>query len=382
MKTNLPIEIIKGSMLLILLMLSGLTSYAAEDYDFSVENEDGKMIFYYVIDASEGTCGVMYESKWNFMYHKSGYSGDIVIPEKISYKGKSFTVIEIGWKAFFCADLTSISIPESVKSIGEYAFSESTLESIVIPDSVEQMGEYVFSECKSLKSISLSASCSQIPNFAFIGCTSLESFEVPEWILIIGSNAFSSCTSLREIVIPEGVETMGSKTVCSFDSSTFHGCTSLEKITLPNSLTLIGNNAFYGCTSLKEVTIGNKTEEIGPGAFHGCPLENIYCPCVTPPDFYHNTLNQTFDSKDYQDATVHVPEEALESYKTDSNWKNFWFINGYAFNGIERVCYDDNSIFRVTDLSGREINAHASLYDLESLPKGIFVVNGKKILKK
>ncbi|MBQ8722591.1 MAG: leucine-rich repeat domain-containing protein, partial [Paludibacteraceae bacterium] len=92
------------------------------------------------------------------------YSGDITIPEKITYNATEYSVTSIGSSAFqYCSSLTSISIPNSVTSIGSFAFiSCKSLTSITIPNSVTSIGSSAFNSCESLTSITIGNSVTSI----------------------------------------------------------------------------------------------------------------------------------------------------------------------------------------------------------------------------
>ena len=85
----------------------------------------------------------------------NNYTGDVVIPETVTYNGKTYSVTSIGWCAFEnCSGLTSVTIPNSVTSIGSYAFSGcSGLTSVTIPNSVTSIGSYAFNRCSGLTSV-------------------------------------------------------------------------------------------------------------------------------------------------------------------------------------------------------------------------------------
>ena len=126
----------------------------------------------------------------------------------ISAKNKDITSCEINEKtkviyekAFFgCSSLTSITIPDSVTSIGWGAFARcSSLTSITIPDSVTSIGESAFSECSSLTSITIPESVTSIGGFAFARCSSLTSITIPNSVTSIERSAFSGCISPREV---------------------------------------------------------------------------------------------------------------------------------------------------------------------------------------
>ena len=175
------------------------------------------------------------------------------------------SVTSIGEEAFCgCTGLTSITIPTSVTSIGDYAFCGCTgLTSITIPTSVTSIGDYAFSNCTGLTSIDIPNSITSIVNRMFYGCTGLTSITIPNNITSIGGGAFSGCTGLTSITIPNSVTSIG--------GSAFYGCTGLTSITLPDSIGgAIGSQTFTNCTGLTSITIPKGVTSIGEWAFCGC----------------------------------------------------------------------------------------------------------------
>jgi hypothetical protein len=180
-------------------------------------------------------------------------TGEMIIPSTYN----SLPVTEIRglyeWEGAFnsCSSLTSITIPDSVTSIGDYAFEScSSLTSITIPDSVTSIGDGAFRHCSSLTSITIPDSVTSIGEDAFYDCTSLSSITIPDGVTSIGSNAFSYCSSLTSITIPNSVVSIG--------GDAFYSCSSLTSITIPDSVTSIGEDAFSSCTSLASITIPNR----------------------------------------------------------------------------------------------------------------------------
>ena len=166
----------------------GITSASA--YDFQVDG------IYYDINTDETTVTVTNETGFS-----ASYSGEVIIPQSVTFQGNTYIVTSIGYSAFlYCTGLTSITIPNSVTTIGENAF---------------------------------------------FCCTGLTEVTIPESVTSIGSWAFSSCTSLTEVIIPNSVTTIGRQA--------FHGCTSLTEVTIGESVTSIGDLAFLSCTSLETI---------------------------------------------------------------------------------------------------------------------------------
>ena len=252
------------------------------------------------------------------------YSGSIEIPEKVvyDYDGSEYSVTSIGNNAFyFCNSLTSITIPNSVTSIGSYAFYCSGLTSITIPNNVTSIGNTAFGNCSSLTSITIPNNISSIASSAFANCSNLTSITIPNNLTSIGSAVFSNCSGLTSIMIPNSVT--------SIDVSAFSGCSGLTSITIPNTVTSIGSTAFRGCTGLTSITIGNSVKTIWSNAFAQCPnLTDVYCTVEKLSSTNYGgqglyTYTDAFDGSYINYAKLHVPASALNSYMTTEPWSGF-----------------------------------------------------------
>ena len=186
----------------------------------------------------------------------------VVLPDSVAYiDGSAFAN---------CTSLASIAIPDSVTSIWDSAFANCTsLASVTIPGSVEYIGLSAFAGCTALASVTIPDSVTEIRESAFAGCTGLAGIAIPGSVEYIGPSAFAGCTSLAGVTIPDSVMTIR--------ESAFAGCTSLAGVVLPDSVTSIGNNAFSGCTSLAGVVLPDSVTSIGTRAFANCArLADVY----------------------------------------------------------------------------------------------------------
>ncbi len=223
-----------------------------------------------------------------FAFLPPSYQGEYIIPEGIKSIAKG---------AFFdCANLTSVTIPNSTTMIELNAFNHCpSLETLLVKSgnqtyhsagncvietdtktlhtgcknsiiptdgSVTTIGDYAFYGCSSLTSISIPNSVTSIGDYAFSGCSSLTSITIPNSVTSIGGSAFSNCSSLTSISIPNSVTTIG--------NWAFSGCSSLTSISIPNSVISISGSAFQSCTNLRSVTIGEGVMSIGDYAFYEC----------------------------------------------------------------------------------------------------------------
>ena len=203
----------------------------------------------------------------------SDYSGNIVIPEYVTYESTTYKVTSIGSRAFAnCENLISVTIPNSVTSIGSSAFQNCSLQSIVIGNGLISIGSDAFYFCLNLTKViipDISGWCESSITYEEYNSnplsiaghifsdenTEITNLVIPDGTTSIGDNAFNDCSSLTSVTIPNSVTSIG--------SSAFSGCSGLASITIPNSVTSIGSSAFSGCSGLTSVTIPNSVTSIG-----------------------------------------------------------------------------------------------------------------------
>ena len=303
-----------------------------------------------------------------------------------------------------CYELTSVSMPNTLKYIGNNAFDYCIeLASLSIPKSVSSIGHSAFSCCGGLTSITLPESITTIEYNTFRSCYSVKNVVIPKSVTTIGSEAFAGCSKITEIEIPNSVKTIEDKA--------FYLCTSLSEIEIPNSITAIGYNAFNSCVGLTVVNISdlsawcniefentyanplsyasklklNNSEindltipesvaeikshtfnrykslctlnlpetcsSIGFNAFSGCEsLVKITSFNVNPPICVDNAFEGCYN------ALLMVPKKSLEKYASANEWNKFNNIQEIA--SVEGVETDSNAIeIARYDIYGRRLDA-------------------------
>jgi hypothetical protein len=235
-------------------------------------------IYYVIKDGNE--CWVnQCKSDYNFnttppsidWEYNNDLSGEVVIPETVTYDGVTYTVTGIETRAFLdITSITSIVLPSTVRTFGKSAFNRCTnLESINIPSGMTSIAEYAFGSCEKLKSIDLPASVTSIGANAFWNCSSLQTATLGNNVTSIGESAFEKC-AITNINLSEGV---------NIGESAFYNCRSLTSVDIPENASISANSIFSGCSSLAEVSLPESLTAIGSKVFDGCSnLEIINSP--------------------------------------------------------------------------------------------------------
>ena len=352
----------------------------------------------------------------------------------------------IGHSAFSgCANLSTVNIAK-VNDIGNRAFSECTnLVSVVVKDG-NNIGESAFSNCSSLETLSLDNKIKSLGRSAFENCRNLKQFVIPNSVTILNYDLLRDCSSLKSIRIHKGVNQLNetfygctnlstliiedrntSLTLvsnnnplfkdCKLDSvyiggkiiyktsynggySPFYRNTSLRTVKISDAETTIYDNEFYGCTNLQNVSIGDNVKSIGKWAFSGCSslknftfgsglqsigqeafsdcinITQIRSEAVVPPTCDINAL----DDINKWNCKLFVPKANINAYKQAPQWKEFFFIE--STTGITNTVYNKAGLADVYTIDGTKRLSKASTDEINALPKGVYIVNGKKIIIK
>ena len=212
-------------------------------YDFSAVAPSGQTLYYNYIYGMYGYATVTFPgNQWGSLQNYwDGYTkptGNLIIPDSVTYDGITYPVHDIASGAFYgCDGLVSVSIPNTVALIGSNTFENCTgLISVTIPNSVIGFGGATFSNCINLSSINIPNTFTSIAGSSFNNCTSLTSITIPASVNSIGNYAFSGCTNLNIVY-------MESLTPPAISSQTFYNCN-------PYFLIPCGSYSAYSASSL------------------------------------------------------------------------------------------------------------------------------------
>lgn len=159
--------------------------------------------------------------------------------------------------------IRSVEIGSGVTSVGGYAFQGcESLETVTLPESIQSIGPCAFFYCSQLQGVAVPAGVTEIPYRAFYGCSGLTSLTLPDTVTVIGMGAFDGCKSLTALELPRGLTELG--------SSALSGCSSLTELVIPEGVTVLGLNALFGCSGLTELTLPAGLMELGDYALSGC----------------------------------------------------------------------------------------------------------------
>ncbi len=211
-----------------------------------------------------------------------GTAATLTIPSTLG----GYAVTAIGWCAFEGNDVETVTVPNSVKTIGDGAFANCWwLKSVAFGDGVTAIGNSAFARCHSLAKITIPSNVKTVGAGAFAACPSLTAIQIADDVACIESGAFSDTAYENDdanwsgdvlyidrhlIAADQAID--GAYTVRAdtkaIAADAFSNCDALTAVTVPSGVKTIGDYAFNGCDALVRITLPDHALMIGEGAFH------------------------------------------------------------------------------------------------------------------
>lgn len=227
-------------------------------------------------------------------------------------------IVDSALVAFAPSGVLDYTIPNGVTHINERVFEYcGELTSVTIPSSLKSIGAKCFYICSALKGVYISdigawcditfadhnANPLRNAKQLYLNGELITDLIIPDGVTRISDVAFLRCSNITSV-------TMG-KDVVSIGANAFEDCTNIKSMTISDSVTTIGERAIYGCDGLTTLTIGSGVSSIGEFAIYSCDsLSQIYCKAVIPPSCGEKALGNSASG-----CTLYVPAESVDSYK-------------------------------------------------------------------
>ena len=337
-------------MMITMLPLSAVTAFAA-DTASSTEQEIsvGDYKYAYTVNA-DGSTATITEFRGPVDPKNTG-PYDIDIPEKLG----NYTVTVLGEDSFSTDDfdsplydihhtkIHSVTIPQSVTSIGKDAFAQCrALQSLTIDDAATSIGDWAFDECYKLTTLSLGKKITTIGDYAFYDCRILNNVTIPQSVTSIGDQAFGCCYGMDSFTIKDAATSIG--------EYAFFDCQSLTTLSLGENITTIGDDAFRSCYKLETITL-----PAGLASFGNCL---IGCPAGRKWDYHGNPINP-IGAIYYNNDWDHAKE--LPGYNVLKN-RNFLYLCKVTFDAKGgKTDYPEVPVYKtekITDTKANELTAN------------------------
>ena len=323
-------------MMITMLPLSAVTAFAADTSSSTKQEAQNGYMYAYKVNADGETVTITkvlgpVDSTNNGPY-------DIEIPTELG----GCTVTGLGEYSFsgylsaaqsnepyqFGRNIHSVTIPQSVTSIGDYAFSRcEKMDSLTINDAATSIGSWAFDECYKLTTLSLGKNITTIGDYAFWDCHKLDNVTIPQSVTSIGKSAFYRCYALTTLSLGENIEKIG--------SYAFAECGHLTNVTIPEKVKTIEPYTFGWCTSLKYITL--------PAGLTSFKDRLVSCPAGFTKQSPKNGAIYYNNDKTAAERLRDNPDDQSESYHILAN-RNFLYLCNVIFDANGGSLNDDAEV--------------------------------------
>lgn len=292
-------------------------------------------------------------------------------------------------------NLSEVTLPMDLKSIGEGAFSGSGINSVEVPAGVDSIADYAFMRCEKLEEVSLPSSVKALGYRTFANCTALKTISFAANALsALPAGTFEGCTSLSSL-------NLSALARCSeIGAWALAHCGSMTMLTLPEAVTTLSTGALLGDSSIKEFSLPSAVAYLGDGAMQGWNKLS---------EFNVSTLshvpllgNDVWAGIDPLAVTLVVADDLADSFKSADQWQDFKIeklseytsttgpvidivsdhgLSVSVSGGILTVSVSDGSVGNVAlfNASGSRVAAVSSAdsqveINVSAMPRGVFLV--------
>ena len=328
-------------MMITMLPLSAVTAFAADTSSSTKQEAKNGYMYAYKVNADQTVTITKFLGPVDSANHVDSTNNgpyDIEIPTELG----GCTVTGLGEYSFsgylsaaqsnepyqFGRNIHSVTIPQSVTSIGDYAFSRcEKMDSLTINDATTSIGSWAFDECYKLTTLSLGKNITTIGDYAFLDCHTLDNVTIPPSVTSIGKSAFYRCYALTTLSLGENIEKIG--------SYAFAECGHLTNVTIPEKVKTIEPYTFGWCTSLKYITL--------PAGLTSFKDRLVSCPAGFTKQSPKNGAIYYNNDKTAAERLRDNPDDQSESYHILAN-RNFLYLCNVIFDANGGSLNDDAEV--------------------------------------
>ena len=302
----------------------------------------------------------------------------VTLPSTLNYIGKEAFV--------YCPNLSEIALPDGVTYIGDSAFENCPITEVNLTEGLTYLGGWSFAGSK-LTEVVIPDGLTQIQWCTFLNCENLRDVTIGKDVTFIDTSAFGGLASLETLTLEDSDAALGLSSMGVFGASPMntlylgrpvHGSwflqTELEDVAFGGGCHTVAG--FNNAPLLKKVSFAETVAAIDEEAFAGSEvIEEVVCESSVPATLAENAFTEVV----YAEANLSVPAGSEDTYRAAEGWSNFLRVNNQTV-GVEEL--DADSSFTVFDMQGRMVKENVNKEAVMTLEKGLYIINGKKVMVK